>query len=351
MRTWIEGEMFEKEKPRRRRLRFVVEKQRARTKELGTAGSGIFDAESAASKTGVLAQLQSLIVGLGARGIKDQNAESVTRPAVVAKEALEAGFFDACLFVDGGDRAGHSGSRSFAQARVVSLGTAQDGIDERDTSGAKVQSSDGAAIAGLQERLEFRGSKKQFVRAVGVVVEHFDARRMRAGSEAVGDGFRTDEIACGIGAEMRSVDSPEDAVPVGIVALRAQEEVACFRKLGGLFFSLLTGGRGSRSDARGNAQHLFVQKVGLGKFAKKAPPRAAAQEGQHFRARSEFLKHGVIALAHARGENPLHHFGVGSGGKIGAAQGRMRSEIFARSADAEPIRVFLQCGKKIGEPA
>ena len=63
------------------------------------------------------------------------------------------------------------------------------------------------------------------------------------------------------------------------------------------------------------------------------------------------MKHGVIALAHARGENPLHHFGVGSGGKIGAAQGRMRSEIFARSADAEPIRILLKCGKKIGEPA
>src|SRR5215831_12364516 len=182
MGTWIEREIFEKEKPQRRRLRSVAGKQRARTKELGTAGSGIFDAESAARKSGVLAQLQSLIVGLGARRIKDQHKESVTRPAVVVKEALEAGFFDARLFVDGGDRAGHRGSRSFAQARVVSLGTAQDGIDERDCHGAKVQGSDGAAIAGLQERLEFRGGKKQFVRAVGVVVEHLDARRMRLAS-------------------------------------------------------------------------------------------------------------------------------------------------------------------------
>ena len=171
---------------------------------------------------------------------------------------------------------------------------------------------------------------------------------MGAGSEAVGDGFRTDEIARGIGAEMRRVDSPEDAVPVGIVALRAQEEVACFRKLGGLFFALVTGGCGSRSDACGNAQHLFMEKVGLGIFAKKTTPRTAAQEGQHFRARSEFLKHGVIALAHARGENPLHHFGVGSGGKIGASQGRMRSEIFSRSADVEPFRILLERGKKIG---
>src|ERR1700747_2042207 len=233
----MEGKMFENNKPRRGGPRFVVKHQRVRAGQLATPGSEIFDAEDAAGKSGIFAQLESLIVGLRARRIKNQNAESVTRPTVVAKEALEAGFFDARLFVDGGDRSGNRGSRSFAQARVVSLGTAQDGIDERDGSRTKVQGGDGAAVAGLQERLEFRGGKKQFVRAVGVVVEHLDARRVGAGSEAVGDGLRTDEIARGIGAEMRRVDSPEDAVPVGIVALRAQEEVACFRKLGGLFFA------------------------------------------------------------------------------------------------------------------
>src|SRR5256884_9366434 len=105
-------------------------------------------------------------------------------------------------------------------------------------------------------------------------------------SEAVGDGFRTDEIARGIGAEMRRVDSPEDAVPVGIVALRAQEEVACFRKLGGLFFALVTGGCGGRSGACGNAQQLFLGKGGVGKFSKKNTPKNAPPGGQDIPARS-----------------------------------------------------------------
>src|SRR2546429_109738 len=149
IRTWMEGKMFENNKPRRGGPRFVVKQQRVRAGQLGTPGSGIFDAEDAAGKSGIFAQLESLIVGLRARRIKNQNAESVTRPTVVAKEALEAGFFDARLFVDGGDRSGNRGSRSFAQARVVSLGTAQDGIDERDGSRTKVQGGDGAAVAGL----------------------------------------------------------------------------------------------------------------------------------------------------------------------------------------------------------
>src|SRR2546429_9258650 len=104
-------------------------------------------------------------------------------------------------------------------------------------------------------------------------------------SEAVGDGFRTDEIARGIGAEMRRVDSPEDAVPVGIVALRAQEEVACFRKLGGLFFALVTGGGGGGRDGGGKAQHLFFGEVGVGEISKEKTPRNDAHEGQRVPAR------------------------------------------------------------------
>ena len=116
-------------------------------------------------------------------------------------------------------------------------------------------------------------------------------------------------------------------MPIGVVALRAQEQIARLQKGFGSFRAGLT--RGSSGNACGDAQHFLVEQIGFGIFAEKAAPGAAAKEGEHLRAGAELLQHGMIALANARGQNPLHHFRVRSGGKIGAAEGRVRGEILA----------------------
>ncbi len=108
---------------------------------------------------------------------------------------------------------------------------------------------------------------------------------------------------------------------------------------------------GRSGDARGNTQHFLVQQIGLGVLTEKAAPGAAAKEGEDFRASAELLEHLVIALADTRGERPLQHFRVGSGGKIGAAKRRVSGKIIAGRGDLEPIGVGLEGGKKIGEPA
>ncbi len=163
---------------------------------------------------------------MSARGIENQDAEGVARPAIVAEETLEAGLLHASLFVNGGNSSGGGLACGFAQARVIGLGTAQNGIDERGRRGPEIERSDGASVAGLQEHLSLERSKKQLVRAVRVVVQKFDARHERAGNLAVGDSFGANEIAPGIGAEMRGIDSAKNAVPIGVVALGAQKQVA-----------------------------------------------------------------------------------------------------------------------------
>src|SRR5438874_7974067 len=281
----MKREMLEEQKFLRRGFRFAAEMQRVCAEKIGVERGGSFHGECAAGKTSVFAQLESFVVRLGARRIENQDAEGVARPAVIAKKALKARLLDAGLLVNGDSRAGGAGSRGFAQARVISLGAAQDGIDERGSGGTKIQRGNSSAVAGLQKRLKSRRREEQLVRAIGVVVEHFHTWSGRAGSEAVSNRLGANKIASGIGAEMRRVDAAENAVPVGVVALGAQEQIARLRQVRSLLFALVTNGGGrSGSNSRGDVQHFFVQQVGLGIFAKKAAPRAAAQECEHFRA-------------------------------------------------------------------
>jgi len=159
----------------------------------------------------------------------------VAGPAIVAKEALEAGLFHAGLFVDASDGAGGGLARGFAQAGVIGLRAPQDGIDEGGGRGAEIERGDGATVTGLQKRLRFGRSKEQLVGAVGVVVQELDARDEGTGSLPVGDGLGANEIAPGIGAEMRGVNPAKNAVPIGVVALGTQEQIARLKQIiGGL---------------------------------------------------------------------------------------------------------------------
>ena len=183
--------MLEEQKFLRRGFRFAAEMQRVRAEKIGVESGGSFHGECAAGKTSVFAQLESFVVRLRARRIENQDAEGVARPAVIAKKALEARLLDAGLLVNGDGRAGGAGSRGFAQARVISLGAAQDGIDERGSSGAEIERGDGSAVTGFQQRLGFRRREEQLVGTVGVVVQKFDTREERAGGLPVDAVFET----------------------------------------------------------------------------------------------------------------------------------------------------------------
>ena len=214
--------MFDEQKPGRRSFRLAIQSQCVGTEKLGVVRRRVLHGKGAAGKAGIFVQLEGFIVRVRAGRIENQNAESVARPAVVAQEAFQAGFLDAGLFMNGRDRGGGGFPGGFAQARVVGLGTPQNRVDESGGRRTEIERGDGGPVARLQERLAFRRGEEQFVRAVRIVVQQFDARDERAGSLAVGNQFRADEIAPGVGAQMRCINSAKDAVPIGVIALSAQ---------------------------------------------------------------------------------------------------------------------------------
>src|SRR5713226_7181633 len=239
--------------------------------------TGSFDLILAACKARMFLQLQNFVVDLRARRIEEHHAKGVTRPAIVAKEALEARLLDASLIVNGHDGA-LSKIRGVAEAIVIGLGTAHHGIYERRGSGTKIESGERAAIGRLQDRLILGRRVHQLIGAVGIKVQQFDTRDETAGSLAVGDGFGADEAAPDFRAEMGSVDAAENAVPVSVVALSAEEMVTRGCQFGGAAGVSAT--RRNGGEAGGSTQHFFVKKIGLGIFAEETAPRAAAKEGQ-----------------------------------------------------------------------
>src|SRR5579863_400257 len=321
--------------------------ERSLAKELGFALGGVADLKHAAGESWIFLQLNVFVIGLGARGIEQEQTKSVAGPAIVTEIAFEPGLLDARLLVNGGDGAG-GGFGGVAQAGVIGLGAADDGIDERGGGRTKVEGRDGAAIGRLQQGLIFSGGEEELVGAVAIIVERFDARREAARSLLVGEKLGADEAAPKLGAQMRSVKTAEDSVPVGIIALRAEKQVAGFLQLFAGFGNAAA--RGRSVNAMSDVQHFFVEQIGFGIFAEETAPGAAAQEREHFGARSEFLEHLVIALANARGQRPFHHFGVGGGRQVGAARGSVRGEVFAGGGGLQPGGIFLEGHEEFLEP-
>src|SRR5438128_1179818 len=225
-RGGAESGLLEQQKFGGRRVRLALQRQGIGAEKLGFVWRGILYGEDATGKSGVFPQFENFVIGVSAMRIKNHDAEGVARPAIVAKEALEAGFFDAGLFVNGSDGAGGGLSRGFAQARVIGLGAAEDRVDERGGRRAKIERGDGAAVIGFYKRLSFERGKEQLVGAVSIVVKELDTRRERAGRLAVRDRLGANQVAPRIGTKMRRIDSAEDAVPIGVVALGTQEQVA-----------------------------------------------------------------------------------------------------------------------------
>src|SRR5262249_24992737 len=152
------------------------------------------------------------------------------------------------------------------------------------------------AIGRFYERLIFRPGEEQFVFAVGVVIEQFHPTDLAARREPVGGSLCTDQISPKLGAQMRSIKATENAVPVRIGALSAEEQVC---RVGDFLRTARFGAPVRNSNqASAGAQHLLVKQVGLGILAEKSAPRTAAQKGSDFGPLRKFLLHQMKALAH-----------------------------------------------------
>src|SRR5271168_155320 len=104
--------------------------------------------------------------------------------------------------MDGRDAARHGGFRGFAEARVISLWPALNGIDQRGARGAKIEGCECAAIRGFEQGLVFGGGEEVLLSAVRIVVQQFDARHEGGGGLPVSNGFRSEERR--VGKECRS---------------------------------------------------------------------------------------------------------------------------------------------------
>src|SRR4029077_7420446 len=126
----------------------------------------------------------------------------------------------------------------------------------------------------------FGSGEEEFVRAVAIIIEGFDARGEAVGSLLVSEQLGADEAAPKLGAQMRSVKTAEDSVPVGIVTWGAKKKVACFLQLFAGFGNAAA--RGRSVNATSDVQHFFVEQIGFGIFAEETAPGASAKERKHF---------------------------------------------------------------------
>jgi len=93
-----------------------------------------------------------------------------------------------------------------------------------------------------------------------------------------------------------------------------------------------------------------VEQIGFRILAEETTPAAAVEKGEDIGAEFEFAAEIIKLETRDRGESPLHHFGVGSGGEIGAAEGRLRSDPLGGSNGFEPGGIFLEGAEEVLEP-
>src|SRR5271155_3522748 len=99
---------------------------------------------------------------------------------------------------------------------------------------------------------------------------------------------------------MRSVQAAEDAMPIGVIALRTKKLVARLEKLIGSFRTAMS--HGNCGDARGDAQHFLVEQIRLRVFAEETAPGTAAEKREDLGSRGELFLDCVVALADTRGQ-------------------------------------------------
>src|SRR5258706_7284773 len=93
---------------------------------------------------------------------------------------------------------------------------------------------------------------------------------------------------------MRRVKSAENAVPVRVIALRAEQMRLCFGPGLGSFRAFSADGL----QLRGNSQHFFMQQIRFRILAEESAPETAAQKPLHVRTVCKLLLQGMKLLPH-----------------------------------------------------
>src|SRR5260370_19330042 len=112
--------------------------KRSVTKKFRFAFRRAPDSKGAASKPGILLELNIFVIGMTARRIEEEKPKSEPRPAIIAEIALKACLLDARLFVNGSHRTRRI-LVDFAQPRMIPLAPPLHGADERRASPPKLE--------------------------------------------------------------------------------------------------------------------------------------------------------------------------------------------------------------------
>src|SRR5882762_11488556 len=126
---------------------------------------------------------------------------------------------------------------------MIGLRTPDDRIDQRCAYRAKIKKCNCGAVGWLQQSLELWRAEKDFGGTVGIVVHQFKARHEAARCELVCQCLRTDQIAPDFRAQVRRVNSAEDAMPISVISLASQNAVPGFL----ILRSILGAGAASRN--------------------------------------------------------------------------------------------------------
>ncbi len=183
--------------------------------------------------------------GLGADGLRHEVVDQpASRVGVVGLRLLEIGVGG---FVPSGRYVRHGPAARFVI--TVDQATSFGGIED----------------PGLVGQLHL-----DLVAPIGVPVESAKVGpSTTSGMGGVDQQLSLDEVAVRLGPKVREVQTPEYAVPVGIVLLRPENVLA------GPFRPLTT------VDVLGQPEHLAVQAVCFGVLDEEVRPPAAAHEGFH----------------------------------------------------------------------
>ncbi len=186
--------------------------------------------------------------------------------------------------------------------------------------------------------------------AIGVEIKPLDANGIVfLFRRRIEQGLRAQQCAPKLRAQVRRVNPPEDAVPVGVIALRAQDvRMRLFETL----FGCSSHAFGThRIEPARDAQRFLVQQVHFEILHHERAPDAAAQEPAHIGTRGEFVFKRVKLLARRGRQRPLHHFRIGGRRQIGSPERGMRRQIFAGRRGDEPFRIAFNRGEKLVEPS
>ena len=152
------------------------------------------DLEISPGERGALIQAQCLVVAELFCAIEEQEAESISRPAIVLELLIQPGLLHERLVVNRGDLRSELGG--VLQFRVIGFDAPLERIDQRHRTRPKIQDLQGAAVRGFDDRRGLRRCQLDFFPAVRVKIEPRDRPvRFLAVLERIRDRLGAHEFA------------------------------------------------------------------------------------------------------------------------------------------------------------